>query len=227
MLTTARTALSSVRESTRNQRTRSNARGVIVAAVVCLSLGACGSGSDDAAPETATRKAAAVAFSAPMIPDGYAPRFEGRGRVQLWWGSDDFGSTEPFTVLAPAGAGPESPDAVVVSTTGFAGYQGGLDQAAASYSARLRSEELDVDGRRAIYTPRQSGEEDLVWADLVAEQRSGGAIRVTSRTDSRRTLLDVLGAVDAPTAPRSPRRSPIRPRAYASSDRYRPAPRPA
>src|SRR5262245_14892521 len=99
------------------------ARVVGAVAVLCLVGTACGhrrdavtTAVDDEPPPTA-----ASPFLVDGVPDGFRLEVAGRGTTSQEWGGDSFGSDEPFTVLAPPGADPGGPEAVIVSVTGYAG----------------------------------------------------------------------------------------------------------
>jgi hypothetical protein len=135
----------------------------------------------------------------------------GEGGLHIPWGSDDNGTDEPFTVLAPPGADATDPRAIVVSQTGFADYQGGFSQAAGGTDEETR--ELTVDGRDAIYAPARRGAgPQAEWADLVVKHGSDLALRAQSRRASREDLVAVLERArpgadrnEAPTVPDPPR----------------------
>ncbi|MEJ7584530.1 MAG: hypothetical protein WKF43_10705 [Acidimicrobiales bacterium] len=130
------------------------------------------------------------------MPAGYELVTAGRGTELQEWGEDCCGTAEPFTVLAPPGEGTESAEAIVVSVTGFAGYEGGLDQASSGYSVEERSETFTVDGQEAIFTPAETSSE---WADLVVARGDDLAVRVAGRNASRSRLVEVLDRVRPPT----------------------------
>ena len=120
----------------------------LAAAVAALALAGAGCRSDDGEARqaaTARRDAPGPTVgttdeSSPFVvedpPAGYQLVLAGRGDYAQTWSSDSFGDDEPVTVLAPPGEGADRPDAVMVSLTGYAGFQGGLDQAAALYVNR-------------------------------------------------------------------------------------------
>lgn len=162
---------------------------------VLIALTGCGSGTGPDRPDAGSPALEGSSFTVGALPAGYTQRFEGRGRPHLRWGDDSFGTAEPFTVLAPRGANASSPEAVVVSVTGFNGYQGGLRQATGC-SSNLRCEDLTVAGRRAIFSPRQRGKNvDLLWSDIVAVVGPDEAVRVRSRTATKSELLEILRTV--------------------------------
>lgn len=115
----------------------------------------------------------------------------GLGTAEPDWGDDGVGTHEPFTVLGPGDA-ERAEELVVVSLTGFEGYQGDLAQASRGY---LKGpEEFSIEGRRAMFTPA-SGD---AWADLVAVAGDDLAIRVTSRGATREELVEILDQVEVP-----------------------------
>ncbi|MGH9286743.1 MAG: hypothetical protein ACRD0V_00340 [Acidimicrobiales bacterium] len=115
-------------------------RGVVP---VVLAMGitgvACGSGEggggDAAADQGSSRPVGTTTSSSPFSveqpPEGYQLVLAGRGDIPQTWSSDSFGDDEPVTVLAPPGVDPNGPEIVTVSLTGYAGFQGELDQAVA------------------------------------------------------------------------------------------------
>lgn len=60
-------------------------------------------------------------FAVGLVPRGFRPVSAGSGNKRQAWGDDSFGTDEPFTVLRGDGD-----SVMVVSTTGFEGYQGNL-----------------------------------------------------------------------------------------------------
>jgi hypothetical protein len=144
------------------------------------------------------------------VPDGFRPVMAGRGETPPDWGSDSFGTHEPFTVLAPPGEGPDSPEAVLVSVTGFEGYEGGLSQASAGYGS---SEPFDLDGAEAIFTPAggDDGNGGRQWADLVVVRGDDLAVRVTAPSATQDELAAIAERVEpaadhlvAPAVPEPP-----------------------
>jgi hypothetical protein len=125
-------------------------------------------------------------FTVSNVPDGYERISTGRGTREQVWGDDATGtSDEPFTVLAPTGAGASSARMVLVSLTGFRGHQGGLDQAANGGAG----EEISLDGRRGIYTTGGSLDQVLV---IVGEDL---ALRIAGHDRSKEDLLAIARAV--------------------------------
>jgi hypothetical protein len=169
--------------------------GLVVSAVALSSV----SCTPDQRIDTATtRTPEAPDESSPFtvggIPEGYRPVTAGRGTWTQDWGVDETGTHEPFTVLSRSGE-PDGDGVVVISKTGFAGYQGGLAQASQGYPGGY--EELTVDGRDALFTAATAD----AWADLVAMRDDDLAVRVTAPDATVDELVDVLGSVDAGTDP--------------------------
>jgi hypothetical protein len=117
----------------------------------------------------------------------------GTGTQRGAWGEDSTGTDEPYTVLA------RGTDVIVVSITGFEGYQGGIDQASNPYGAE-GVESFTIDGTDARFVPA-SGH----WADLVAVRGDDLAVRVTAPAASRDELVDILERVEVgPDRTRAP-----------------------
>jgi len=134
-------------------------------------------------------------FSVSDVPAGYELVTAGRGTAKQDWGDDFLGTDEPFTALED-----DKGSAMVVSVTGFEGYQGGLSQASLGYQDGP-GEGLEVDGQQAIFTParKRSG------AELVVVHGSDLAVRVAAAHATKATLVDVARrvkpAADHGTAP--------------------------
>lgn len=144
-----------------------------------LVLAGCGTPADDgASPTASTVDADAHPFTVDAVPAGWRPVIAGRGTREQDWGLDCCGTTEPYTVLEGPGG-----TTATVSVTGFAGYQGGLHQAAAGYGRT--AEETEVDGALAYVTPASAGQ----WADLVVERGEDLAVRVSAPDASRDELV--------------------------------------
>lgn len=160
---------------------------------VLLCAAACGDGADsgDATAPVSDRSSP---FTAGPPPEGYRPIIAGRGTAVQSWGDDEGGTHEPFTVLAPPGQGADSPAAVVVSVTGFEGYQGSLSQASVGYLHHSQ-QAFTLAGRPAIFTPAGRTGEGQTWADLVAVKGPDLAVRVTAREATREELIRVLERV--------------------------------
>lgn len=168
--------------------------GVLLVVIAAALLPGCdsGGGAGEVGPR---RSSESSPVRVGFVPEGYALTVVGRGRGFQYWGDDSEGTYEPFTVLAPEGADARSPDAVIVSVTGFEGYEGGLGQASSGYGSG-EERRFRLDGRDAIYTPRgtkfRGGQR---WADLVAIRGTDLAVRVTARAATRKQLVDVLRRV--------------------------------
>ncbi|HLM29904.1 MAG TPA: hypothetical protein VK360_08280 [Acidimicrobiales bacterium] len=134
-------------------------------------------------------------FSLAREPEGYRLVQAGPGGLSQTWSSDSSGDDEPVTVLAPPGADPDGPEVVRVSLTGFEGFQGGLDQAAAGYPLG-GGEHFELDGREAIYTPGHDEDGRRVRADLVVVARDDLAIRVAAYEATRDELTEVAREVE-------------------------------
>lgn len=160
-------------------------------------------------------------FTVGPLPRGFDLVLAGTGATPQVWGQDCCGSAEPFTVLLPSGdrpvewsqgdvtveaRSPEGPDLphglVVVSTTGFVDYQGGLDQAGrGSYEEPVDAS--DLDDRPARYRaagPTAGAEPFEAWSDLVVQEEPDRAVRVTSADASRTELAEVARTVELPPA---------------------------
>lgn len=169
-----------------------------------ITIGGCGAGPDtidDAGERRAGLSEASSPFQVGHVPPRYRPVVAGVGTAEPEWGSDSFGTTEPFTVLSPNGTATSS-DVVVVSITGFEGYQGGLAQASAGYLAEER-QELELDGRTAMYLPPTDAGG---WADLVVAVGQDLAVRITSPSGSLDDLAAMLDRVEVPS---DRRRAPV------------------
>lgn len=130
------------------------------------------------------------------MPDRYRPVAAGIGTQTPLWGQDSGGTDEPYTVLSPDGT-ITNPDVVVVSLTGFEGYQGQLSQASAG-PREGELEELTVDGEEALYRPAGTDDRGDHWADLVAVRGDDLAVRVTSPNATSEELLDILARTEVP-----------------------------
>jgi hypothetical protein len=156
--------------------------------VVALTAAACGSDSGGGGDPAADPSP--FTFDRAAVPTGYELAVAGRGNQRPAWGSDSSGTDEPFTVLAPPGEDATSERAVVVSVTGFAGYEGGFDQAA------FGSVHLRIDGREAIYGPAHDRAGRRRRADLVVRHGDDLAVRVTAPGATQDELVDIAGAVE-------------------------------
>jgi hypothetical protein len=159
-----------------------------MAIVVALTAAACGSDSGGGGEQAADPSP--FTFDRAAVPSGYELAVAGRGNQRAAWGSDSSGTDEPFTVLAPPGDDATSERAVVVSVTGFAGYEGGFDQAA------FGSRHLRLDDREAIYGPAHDRAGGARRADLVVRHGDDLAVRVTARGATQDELADVARRVE-------------------------------
>jgi hypothetical protein len=141
-----------------------------------------------AAP-VAPSAASATMFSVGWVPDGYELVAQGRGVAASSWGSDEVGTNEPFTTLAPEGSH-DPDDLVVVAATGYAGYQGGFAQASITYCCKGvgPQQRFRFDGHRAIYSPPH---EERRWSELVVARGDDLAIRLIATGWSRERLVDL------------------------------------
>ena len=179
-------------------------------AAVALAVGGCsdkpdGAGAPEAPEDDGDDTSSPFVVAPGAVPDGYRAVVAGPGALVQEWGSDSFGTTEPYTVLGPPGGDATDEGIVIVATTGFEGYQGGLAQASNGYLGG-DVEEFDYEGRPAIYTPPAEGDEadDPAygarggWADLVAVRGDDVAVRVTAPDADRDALVDMLDRVVVP-----------------------------
>lgn len=141
-------------------------------------------------------------FRVGAVPAGFELVAAGTGTQGQEWGVDESGTDEPFTVLAPDGD-PESDRRVVVSVTGFRGYQGGLGQASQGYFDN--SEQFRLRGDRAIYAPGGERFGRVYWADLVVAVEPDLAIRVTSPEATRDELATIAERVRPAGRSKAPR----------------------
>jgi len=165
--------------------------------VVLLVAAACGSGDggDAALGEPVGISVESSPFSLAHEPEGYRLVQAGPGGTPQTWSSDSFGDDEPVTVLEPPGDDPDGRDVVRVSLTGFEGFQGGLDQAAAGYPAAGR-EHFELDGHPSIYTPGHDEDGQRVRADLVVVAGDDLAIRVAAYEATRDELVELARQVE-------------------------------
>ncbi|MGQ0831555.1 MAG: hypothetical protein ACT4OV_07745 [Microthrixaceae bacterium] len=177
---------------------------LLVAAVAVTS---CASRATDT-PGLETGSTASSPFTVGAVPAGYELVTAGTGTREGDWGDDSVGTVEPYTVLSPDGRA-DHPDVVLVSTTGFEGYQGGLGQASRGYMAE--PEDLTIDGAEAIFAPAANEASGIRWADLVVVRGDDLAVRVTSPSASKAELIALAARVatsrdrtQAPTVPDPP-----------------------
>lgn len=149
-----------------------------------LLAGGCGGSPDGASKGEPAAPAHPFVVGAP--PAGYRLVTAGDGNIAQEWGSDSFGTNEPFTVLA------RGDDVAIVSATGFEGYQGGLDQASSGYLGSS-VERFEIEGRDAILTKRAG---DPV--ELIAARGEDLAIRVRAESSTRDELETLLRATELP-----------------------------
>jgi hypothetical protein len=168
-----------------------------ISLVTLLVATACGSGDggDSAVGEPEGVSVESSPFTLAHEPQGYRLVHAGRGGIPQTWSSDSFGDDEPVTVLAPPGANRGGGDLVRVSLTGFEGFQGGLDQAAAGYPA-ADGQHFELDGHPAIYTPGHDGDGQWVRADLVVAVGDDLAIRVAAYGATREELVELARQVE-------------------------------
>lgn len=173
--------------------------------VTLIGLAACSGGgtgpaADEGTPPSGSGERSSASspftFDEALVPDGFTAVAAGRGEHRPDWSEDCCGSDEPYVVLSPDGT-PDHPDVVVVSITGYQGYQGGLDQASVGYG--LDSEEVEVAGEEARYSPPGAEHDPDAWADLVVAQGDRDlAIRVTSPDATLEELAALVPLVEVP-----------------------------
>lgn len=147
-------------------------------------------GADEQALSAAdgTTSTASSPFAVGWVPPGFEPFVAGMGTAVPLWGDDSSGTDEPFTVLAPPDR--DDPAAlVVVSVTGYAGYQGGFAQASAGFPGDPAW--FEVGGRQAIFTERrrlpgtsdadEDEDEDETVSEIVVDRGEDLAVRVVGR----------------------------------------------
>lgn len=163
-----------------------------------------GSSTGAGAAMAASARAAksSTPFRVAAIPAGFELVAAGTGTQGQEWGVDESGTDEPFTVLSPD-ADPKSDRRVVVSVTGFRGYQGGLGQASQGYFDN--SEQFRLRGDRAIYAPGGERFGRTYWADLVVAVEPDLAIRVTSPNATRDELAAIAARVRPAGRTKAPR----------------------
>ncbi|QYG91041.1 hypothetical protein HC251_00395 [Iamia sp. SCSIO 61187] len=192
-----------------------------MAVVPALVLSGCGEDSrlvervgagDDPATSTTTTEPDPVPpsersspFTVGPVPERYQLVAIGAGDTEGVWGWDCCGTDEPYVVLSPDGT-PDHPARVIVAATGYSGYEGGLEQAAAGYTGE--AEAVEVDGEDGFFTPAAANDG---WSELVVARDVDLAIRVTSPDATLAELTTVLATVEdpaeqelAPTIPAPP-----------------------
>ena len=153
------------------------------------------------------RSEASSPFAVGWVPDGFEPVVAGAGEGRLDWGEDCCGTHEPMTVLAPTGEDLTADNAVVVSVTGFGGYQGGLAQAAKGYLGDI--EWFRAGGKDAIFTAGDAS----TGAEVVVAVEEDLAVRVDAMGLGR----DELAALVAGVRPQGQ----VEPPEVAAPDGYR------
>jgi hypothetical protein len=175
------------------------ARAVLTAVITLAVAGTAACSADPPGRrEAPLGSSVASPFAAEPCPEEFVLTWAGDGVPYQRWGDDTDGTVEPFTVLAPPGEDASGPHAVVVSVTGYEGYEGGLDQASRGFVGAGK-QRFRVEGRPAIYTPRavngtEVERQSAAWSDLVAVRGDDLAVRVASRDATREQLLEVLAA---------------------------------
>jgi hypothetical protein len=162
------------------------------AAVLLVLATLVGCTSDDPHPPAAPVASApspATPFTVDWLPDGFEPVAQGRGLTVPDWGSDEVGTVEPFTTLAPDGSD-DPDDLVVVAATGYAGNQGGLAQASVTYCCKGVGphDRFRLDGDPAIYSPPYK---DRRWSELVVARGDDLALRIVAPGWGRKRLVDL------------------------------------
>lgn len=157
-------------------------------------------------PLTTVGSDAPSPFAVDALPPGFVLEAAGQGTSPLAWGTDEFGSDEPLSVLTAIGH-VDGPDTVLVSTTGYAGYQGQLAQASAGHMSGSIEESI-IDGAEAIYV-RDRGTADArldPWVgELVVARTPEVAIRVRAVGAEPEDLVPFVRATSASTnSPRHP-----------------------
>ncbi|HKY14395.1 MAG TPA: hypothetical protein VJM33_05685 [Microthrixaceae bacterium] len=167
---------------------------VVAAVVLVLLASACGDerSGRPVPSDTPTGSTEASPFVVENPPKGMTLKTAGAAETRQSWGDDTMGTDEPTTVLVPDGVShPTADDAVVVSVTGFEGYQGGLNQASRCYTADEK--EFEVDGRSAIYcAPLADPPADQPWrarGDLVVVRGDDLAVRVAAPANWEREAM--------------------------------------
>jgi hypothetical protein len=94
-----------------------------------------GSATDERPRRTVGTTTSSSPFSVEHPPEGHQLVLAGKGDIRQTWSSDSSGDDEPVTVPAPLGAGPNGPDIVTVSLTGYAGSSRSTGATAPSTSA--------------------------------------------------------------------------------------------
>jgi hypothetical protein len=183
---------------------------VSVVTALALCVAACASTKLEASTDQSPRSQQSASFTTRPVPPGYTSVASSAQVIQYApWGDDTEGTAEPYTVLAPRKRPWNIDRVVVVSVTGYKGYEGNLHQAAPGGRPEMKSKSFKLDGRDAIYTPAQTNKFATIrWDDLVAVRGPDIAVRVRALHGSRARLVSILRTVkpstDHATAPRVP-----------------------
>lgn len=161
----------------------------------------CTDGSGSEAPSASSPTEQGPVQSSPFrvgaVPKGYDVVTAGVGTQEgPIWGEDCCGTQEPFTVLSPDGSAGH-PESVIVSTTGFAGYEGELGQASEGYT-EAGVDDTPVGDREALYftgEPSADGTAGEIRSDLVVQVDDDLGVRVTAPNASRAELVAVFEQV--------------------------------
>jgi hypothetical protein len=137
------------------------------------------------------------------LPEGFVLEAAGWGTGGQEWGSEETGTDEPVTVLAPTGDRERSPR-VIVSTTGFAGYIEGFDGALPHVGAFTTTDDRPVDGHRARFRTFEDEETGQPTAELLVQRGEDVAVRVHATGASRDELVHISRATSAPADHRDP-----------------------
>lgn len=150
----------------------------IVVVALGLIVGGCGDSVEVESPGTSSSPIIAE------VPDDWqlVSARERTGRPT--WGEDCCGSTEPYTIIQRLDDG----RTIKVSATGYAGYQGGLEQASGGYTGDIT--EFEVNGQRALLA--SGGAPGLV--ELVVEVNDTTAIRVAGVDATRDELVETASS---------------------------------
>jgi hypothetical protein len=168
-------------------------RAAATVAALVAALVSCGGGDDGTPDGTAEREGTAESspFLVGAVPEGYGPIVAGRGAMTPDWGSDSFGTQEPFTVLAPPGGDATGDGAVVVSATGLDGDLSEPDVA--------DGQRLDVRGDGVALRVRGVGAVDGGTLDevLARADLNPDGDRLPPTVADPPDGLEVVGSVDA------------------------------
>ncbi len=172
---------------------------MVACCAVALLAGRVPSPSSGEDQQLATADAATSTRSSPFVagwvPQGFEPFVAGTGTALQLWGDDSGGTDEPFTILTPPD-GDDPADLVLVSATGYVGYQGGFAQAAGGFPEPPAW--FEVDGRQAIFnegrrtagSPGADVEQDESRSEVVLDREEDLAVRVSGvRTRAELTAL--------------------------------------